>query len=137
VTKSGWGRRAAVTDTQLDKEIRDLLLAYLKQKLVDPRPLTYDRLLALPDDCRNERDKRVLKTAIQYCLGVDGRSLTFLERTALNWLQRGVPRWALTKIEEAGFTVDQHLAKEMEWHGKDEGPLDFTRDRYYQFYRRR
>jgi hypothetical protein len=135
-TKTRLREGTVVTEGQLDKEIRELLLQYLKQKLVDPRPLTYDRLLALPDDCRNERDKRVLKTAIQYCLGVDGRSLTFLERTALNWLQKGVPRWALSKIEEAGFTVDQDLAKEMDWHGKDEGPLDFTRDRYYRFYRR-
>ncbi|MGI6575060.1 MAG: hypothetical protein ACOX3A_04240 [bacterium] len=121
---------------QLDQEIHELLLQYLKQKLTDLRPLTYDRLLALPDDCANDREKRILKTAIQYCLSVDGRSLTFLERTTLNWLQKGVPHWVLPKIEEAGLTVDQDLAKEMGWHGKDEGPLDFTQDRYYHLYRR-
>jgi len=121
---------------KLDKEIEGLLLQYLQQKLGTVQPLTYDRLLALPEDCRNEGERRILKTAIQYCLGVDGRSLTFLERTALNWLEKGVPRWALTKIEEAGFIVDQHLAKKMGWQRKDEGPLDFTKDRYYQYYRR-
>ena len=122
--------------SQLDEELKDLLLQYLQQKLVAVQALTYDRLLALPADCRDEGEKRILKTAIQYCLGVDGRSLVFLERTALNWLQKGVPRWALAKIEEAGFTVDRHLSKEMGWHGKDEGPLDFTKDRYYHYYRR-
>ena len=76
-TKTRLREGTVVTEGQLDKEIRELLLQYLKQKLVDPRPLTYDRLLALPDDCRNERDKRVLKTAIQYCLGVDGRPHLF------------------------------------------------------------
>ena len=124
-------------EAQLDKELRELLVQYLQQQLVAVQPLTYDRLLALPADCRSEGEKRILKTAIQYCLGADGRSLTFLERTALNWLEKGVPRWALAKIEEAGFTVDQHLSKEMGWHRKDEGPLDFTKDRYYHYYRRR
>jgi hypothetical protein len=125
-----------VPPDELDKEIHDLLLNYVNNKLVAASPVIYDRLFALLDDCENEREKRVLKTAVQYCLSTDGRSLSYLEKTALNWLQKGVPLWALAKIEEAGCPVDKFVAKEVDWHGKTQGPLDLTEDRYNRYYRR-
>ena len=120
----------------LEKDVYSLLMQYMEQKLIDITPVLSDRLLTLSGDCADSAELRILKTAIQYSLVMDARSLNFLEKTALNWLQKGVPRWVLPKIEAGGFQVDKHLAKEMGWHGKDEGPLDFTQDEYYGFYRR-
>ena len=126
----------ATAQLNLEAEVRGLLLSYAEQKLVEVRPVTYDRLMALGEDCRDRREWQILKTALQYCFAVDSRSLAFLERTALNWLQKGVPSWAFDKISQGGYTPDQHLAKEVGWHGTAEGPTDYTQDEFYHLYRR-
>ncbi len=120
----------------LRREVQDLLLAFLQQQLTSITPVSVDRVQALVQDAAGAEELRRLKTAIQYTLARDARSLAFLERTFLNWSQLGVPRWAGTLIEEAGFSPDRKLAKELGWYVSEEEELDVTQDKYYRFYRR-